>query len=104
MRWLLLTALALVGCFGSLPALAEKKVALVIGNSAYAKVAPLANPTSDADAISELFKAADFSVVVHRRDVAGTEMRRAVRDFFEAATSADVAVVYNAGHGIEVDG
>ena len=104
MRWLLLTALALVGCFGSLPALAEKKVALVIGNSAYAKVAPLANPTSDADAISELFKAADFSVVVHRRDVAGTEMRRAVRDFFEAATSADVAVVYYAGHGIEVDG
>jgi uncharacterized caspase-like protein len=85
-------------------ALAEKRVALVIGNSAYTNVRPLANPANDAGAVAALFKSAGFDVVTAKNDLAGVEMRRAFRDFAEQASKADIAVVYYAGHGIEVDG
>jgi hypothetical protein len=85
-------------------ALAEKRVALVIGNSSYEKVARLANPSSDAGLVAETFRSAGFDDVDLRRDLKVNEMRRALRDFVDKAGDADVAVVYYAGHGIEVDG
>jgi hypothetical protein len=51
------------------PAFAEKRIALVIGNSAYQKVPPLANPARDADAMSEMFKNAGFDVVQSRHNL-----------------------------------
>lgn len=97
--------LALAGwCFAGSPALAEKRVALVIGNSSYDKVARLPNPLNDAALISDTLKAAGFDSVDLRRDLKISDMRRALRDFVDKATDADVAVVYYAGHGIEVDG
>src|SRR5215471_7814214 len=86
------------------PAFAEKRVALVIGNSAYQKVPPLANPARDADAMSEMFRNADFDVVQSKHDLGIGDMRRALRDFSDEARDADVAIVYYAGHGMEVDG
>ena len=86
------------------PAFAEKRIALVIGNSAYQKVPPLANPARDADAMSEMFKNAGFDVVQSRHDLGIGDMRRALRDFSDEARDADVAIVYYAGHGMEVDG
>jgi uncharacterized caspase-like protein len=85
-------------------AYAEKRVALIIGNSNYEKVARLSNPANDAALIAETFKSAGFGSVELRRDLKVGEMRRALREFVENSREADVAVVYFAGHGIEVDG
>jgi uncharacterized caspase-like protein len=93
----------LFGLLGQ-PALADKRVALVIGNSDYQNVAPLGNPVNDAAAMTTTFKGAGFDLVVSRRDLKMPEMRRVLRDFADQARDADVAVVYYAGHGIEVEG
>jgi uncharacterized caspase-like protein len=86
------------------PAFAEKRVALVLGNSAYKNVAPLTNPVNDSARIASTLKEAGFDVVDSRRDLPAAETRRALRDFADRARDADIAVVYYAGHGIEVDG
>jgi uncharacterized caspase-like protein len=83
---------------------ADKRVALVLGVSNYQNVPRLANPDGDAAAISDIFKQVGFDVVELRRDLGVSEMRRAVREFAATAADADMAVVYYAGHGIEVDG
>ena len=99
---LALAATALL--FVSGPAFAEKRVALVLGNSNYQNVAPLANPVNDGAKIAATLKDAGFDVVDSRRDLPAAETRRALRDFADRARDADIAVVYYAGHGIEVDG
>jgi uncharacterized caspase-like protein len=86
------------------PALADKRVALVIGNSAYQNVSRLANPVNDSGVMSATFKSAGFDVVELRRDLKANEMRRALRDFSDNVRDADIAIVYYAGHGIEIDG
>jgi hypothetical protein len=88
----------------SQPACAEKRVALVIGNAAYQNVGHLANPINDAAAIAATFKKANFDVVDSRVNLSATEMRRVLREFGDKARDADIAVIYYAGHGIEVDG
>jgi uncharacterized caspase-like protein len=92
------------GLFFSGPAFAEKRVALVIGNSAYRNVNQLANPGNDSGAMSATLKGAGFDVVEFKRDLTVSEMRRALRDFSETVRDADIAIVYYAGHGIEIDG
>nr|WP_249163585.1 caspase family protein [Bradyrhizobium diazoefficiens] len=86
------------------PAHAEKRVALVIGNSAYKNVARLANPANDATLIGGMFKKAGFDTVDVKLDLTVVDMRKALRDFGNKARDADVAVIYYAGHGIELDG
>jgi uncharacterized caspase-like protein len=86
------------------PAWAAKRVALVIGNSAYQNVALLPNPVNDGAVIAATLKNAGFDVVDSRHDLPANEMRRALRDFADRARDADIAVIYYAGHGMEVDG
>jgi Caspase domain len=86
------------------PAFAQRRVALVIGNSAYQNVVPLANPINDAAVMAATLKNAGFDVVDSRHDLTAVETRRTLRDFADRARDADIAVVYYAGHGIEVDG
>ncbi|MFD2184273.1 caspase family protein [Rhodoplanes azumiensis] len=86
------------------PALADRRVALVIGNSAYENVGKLDNPHNDAAAIAEMFRKAKFDLVELKRDLGVIEFKRALRDFYNTTRDADVAVVYYAGHGIEVGG
>jgi len=100
-RFFLAAALLLLVCQ---PALAEKRVALVLGNSAYQNVARLANPVNDGAMIAATLKNAGFDVVEERHDLPAAETRRTLRDFADRARDADIAVVYYAGHGIEVDG
>src|SRR5262245_28504427 len=83
---------------------AERRVALIIGNSSYKNVQPLANPARDATAVGALFKKAGFEVVESKLDLGNTAMRRTIREFTSTAKNADIAVVYYAGHGIEFDG
>jgi hypothetical protein len=88
----------------SQPAFAEKRVALVFGNSAYQNVTRLANPANDSEAMAAMLKGAGFDVVELKRDLRVNEMRRALRDFSDTVRDADIAIVYFAGHGIEIDG
>jgi uncharacterized caspase-like protein len=85
-------------------AAAEKRVALIVGNSTYAHVGRLANPANDAAAIETVLKKAGFDTVESRRDLSIAATRKALRDFTAKTRDADVAVIYYAGHGIEVDG
>ena len=89
---------------GAVAAHADKRVALVIGNSAYKNVNRLKNPANDAAAIVAVFKAARFDSVDLRQDLNVVEMRRALREFGNKTRDTDVAVIYYAGHGIELDG
>lgn len=83
---------------------ADKRVALVIGNGAYAKVPKLDNPRNDAAGMEMMFKAADFETVVRVNDLGVAAMRRALRDFSDRTHDADVAVIFYAGHGMEISG
>jgi uncharacterized caspase-like protein len=85
------------------PAFAERRVALVMGNSAYKNVDQLASPANDSEAISTTLKNAGFDVEL-KRDLDVNEMRRALSDFSDTVRDADVAVVYYAGHGIAING
>ena len=85
-------------------ALADKRVALVIGNSTYVNVPRLPNPANDAPAVADLLKAVHFDSVQLRLDAGIADLRRAVSDFAYLAADADIAIVYYAGHGMEIDG
>lgn len=98
--WALLITSSLFGG----EAMAQKRIALVIGNSSYVNVRALPNPENDANAIAKLFSAAGFETVSASNNLSGTNMRRAFRDFAEKSRNADIAVVFFAGHGIEIDG
>jgi uncharacterized caspase-like protein len=89
-------------CCGS--AHAEKRVALIIGNSAYKHVPRLQNPANDAGAVAGMFKRAGFDFVDSRLDLGIVDMRRALREFGAKTRDADVAVIYYAGHGVEIEG
>ncbi len=96
--------LAAVLLLAGQPAFAEKRVALVIGNAAYQNTARLPNPANDGATVATTLKNAGFDIVDSRHDLGAAETRRALRDFADTARDADIAVVYYAGHGIEVDG
>ncbi|MBR1152834.1 caspase family protein [Bradyrhizobium sp. JYMT SZCCT0428] len=86
------------------PAFADKRVALVIGNSSYRNVAKLNNPANDAAAVAAMLKSAGFDAVESKLDLTVGELRKTLRDFGNRSRDADVAVIYYAGHGIELDG
>src|ERR1700743_3879270 len=98
---ILLATLLLFACG---PAFAGKRVALVLGNSAYQNVPRLTNPANDAALMADTFKKAGFDVVVAKPDLGALDARRVLRDFSDSAADADIAVIYYAGHGMEVDG
>jgi hypothetical protein len=85
-------------------ALADKRVALVVGNSNYQTVNPLPNPARDATSIAKMFKDAGFDSVDMLIDVGNLDFKRGIRKFEDIASDADIAVVYYAGHGIEIGG
>ncbi len=95
--------LAIAVLLSATPALAQKRVALVIGNSAYRNVAPLPGPVQSSAAIAKMFRDAGFTVL-HEDNVDNLAFRRAIRRFGDAALDAEMVVVYYAGHGIEVNG
>lgn len=90
--------------FGAEPAFAGKRVALVLANSAYQHAPSLANPVNDGSVMAKTLKDAGFDVVDSRHDLTALDTRRVLRDFADSTRDADIAVVYYAGHGIEVEG
>lgn len=94
---------ALIALIASISVAHAARIALVIGNSSYESVAPLPNPTRDADAIAESLKRLGFEVSVGR-DTRKATLEGLLADFSEKAAQAEMAVVFYAGHGIEVGG
>lgn len=82
---------------------AERRVALVIGNSAYSQTAPLPNPRNDAADVSAALRRLGFTVV-EGVDLGKRDMERRIRDFSAALEGADVGLFFYAGHGLQVEG
>jgi len=79
------------------------RIALVIGNAEYQHAPMLANPMNDAAAVAEALRQLDFKTDLHR-NLGLMELRRALANFSDASESAEMAVVYFAGHGVEISG
>jgi hypothetical protein len=94
------TLLAMV--FAPASAWAGKRVALVIGNSTYQTVPQLPNPSRDADSVAKMFRDAGFDSVELAINVGNLEFKRAIRKFETKADQAEMAVIYYAGHGLEI--
>jgi uncharacterized caspase-like protein len=88
-----------------LPAVAEaeKRVALVIGNSAYKHAGELANPKNDATDMAAGLKKLNFQVV-EGYDLDKTNLDRKLRDFASALQGAELGLFFYSGHGLQVDG
>ncbi|NOJ39043.1 caspase family protein [Bradyrhizobium australiense] len=91
---------------GAHSASAESRLALVIGQSAYRSVPALPNPANDAKAVTQLLTDSGFEVST-ASDLSQNQMREAVSEFAGkvAAKGPDtVALVFYAGHGLQIDG
>ncbi len=100
--FLLLICLASLLAVSVAPGLAEKRVALVIGNSAYRSVQHLQNPVNDAADMAAVLSSIGFNVK-QLDDLDRVTMEEAIADFSTMAVRADIGLVFYAGHGIEVD-
>jgi tetratricopeptide (TPR) repeat protein len=88
-------------------ALAEppsRRIALVIGMGAYANVPALRNPVTDARAVADAFRRLGFAEVIEREDLTRAKLEETLKDFGDKAGEADWAVIYYAGHGVEMNG
>lgn len=97
-------AFLLWALFASNAAYAGKKVALVVGNSAYQSVPQLTNPAQDAKSVADMLRRAGFESVDLVINAGNLDLKRAIRRFETAADGAEVAVIYYAGHGVEIGG
>ena len=102
LRWAAQFLIALL-TISALPhaSFAERRVALVVGNSNYPD-APLANPKNDASDLSEALKRLNFEVA-KGLDLTTLEFDRALDGFTTAAKDADVALFFFSGHGVQID-
>ncbi|RUX46811.1 peptidase C14 caspase catalytic subunit p20 [Mesorhizobium sp. M4A.F.Ca.ET.050.02.1.1] len=97
-----IAALILVG-LATFDAHADRRVALVIGNSEYREIPALKNPDKDAADVSNTFRLAGFDVFV-AKDLTKLEFEKQFRSYLAAADGADLAVVYYSGHGFQIGG
>lgn len=95
--------LAVAFSFGTSHAAVGKRVALVIGNSAYRNVAALPNPERDGRAVAAKLKELGF-IVVEGYDLDQASFTTKIRDFSVAVRNADIGLVFYAGHGMQVNG
>jgi uncharacterized protein YecT (DUF1311 family) len=108
MQYSVRLAAGLCGVFGCLllgvGSVQAKRVALIVGNADY-KVGPLQNPVNDATAIADALRnKLRFDNVILKRNVGAEAFRVALGEFRQQAMGADLAVIYFAGHGIEIGG
>jgi uncharacterized caspase-like protein/TPR repeat protein len=99
---LIIASISLMVCFG--PALAkERRAALVLGNGAYLDVPSLKNPANDAKAVAGALSRLGFDVVLGT-DLDYQGMVRKLQAFGKAAEGAEIAVIFYAGHALQVGG
>src|SRR5690348_17266133 len=85
------------------PALADNRVALVIGNGAYARAPHLPNPHHDAEDVAAALKRSGFETIL-ATDVDKSGMDEAIIGFARAMHVADVAMFYYSGHALQFGG
>jgi uncharacterized caspase-like protein len=97
---------ALAWCCCTAPAWAEKRVALVVGNSAYQNVTRLVNPKSDAVLMADTLLGLGFSLIGGgaQTDLDKAALDMAIQNFGQTIQGADVTLFYYAGHGVQVSG
>jgi uncharacterized caspase-like protein len=102
----LVAAVLVTAVFSCTPARADKRVALIIGNSAYKNVTPLDNPRNDAQLLADTLRALGFTVVggSAQLDLDKAQFDHAVQNFSDQIQGADVGLFYYAGHGVQVRG
>lgn len=104
-RWVPIFILSLfVFAFQAGAVEAAKRVALLIGNEKYEATSQLNNPANDVELMKASFEDAGFDTVTTVHDLDRASMVRALRDFEDAATGAEVAIIYYSGHGMEMNG
>ena len=86
------------------PAVADKRVALLIGNGSYLAVPALANPRNDVKLLESALESAGFDEVRVAFDLGQKPMLKALNAFADVAADADIAVIYYSGHGLEMGG
>ena len=103
MRFLIAAISAAALLVSANAALADKRVAFVVGNGAYKNVAVLPNPAVDAKSMAKLLRSVGFDVV-EGANLTRDKMTEKLLDFGKKAEGADVALFFYAGHGIAVNG
>ena len=93
-------------CMASIwPTMADaKRVALVIGNSAYVNTGSLPHPVNDANIVADSARKAGFDDITVALDLTVNSFQRELLTFQEKARGAEVAMIYYAGHGMEAQG
>ena len=102
-RVLAAAGLALVFLTSASVALAAGRVALVVGNSTYSHIARLPNPENDAADMAAALQRLGFEVTT-AQDADRASLNEALRVFTRESVGADMALVFYAGHGLEMDG
>jgi uncharacterized caspase-like protein len=97
---------ALLALLSAGPAIAEKRIALVVGNSAYQNVTQLDNPRNDATLMAETLSGLGFALIGGHAplDLDKAALDVDVQNFGRQIQGADVALFYYAGHGVQVNG
>jgi hypothetical protein len=99
---MILASFACIVPVNAAPENTVSKVALIIANSKYEQTRPLANPAADAALIKTALTALGFDTIKVVENGTRSGMESALRDFSILADKADVALIYYAGHGMEV--
>jgi uncharacterized caspase-like protein len=86
------------------PAVAQNRVALVIGNAGYAHIAAQRTAIHDAKLVAQTLREIGFTDVTERFDLGMAAMAAAIETFNKRADGAEWAVIYYAGHGLQVLG
>jgi hypothetical protein len=101
---LLIIVLSVIGFLaGSNVAMADRRVAFVVGNGAYKNAAPLPNPPIDAKSMARMLRNVGFDVV-EGANLTRDQMTERLLEFGRKTPGADIAVFFYAGHGIAVSG
>ena len=103
MRFLIAAISAAALLISANSAMADRRVAFVVGNGAYKNVTPLPNPAMDANAIAKVLRNVGFDVV-EGTNLTRDKMTQKLLEFGKKSVGADVALFFYAGHGIAING
>lgn len=103
---MLAAIIALLALLSAGPATAEKRIALVVGNSAYQNITRLDNPRNDATLMAETLSGLGFALIGGRAqlDLDKAALEGDIQSFGQQIQGADVALFYYAGHGVQLNG
>jgi hypothetical protein len=100
-RWLM-AVLGVMSCLAATQAVAERRVALVVGNAQYAHTPALPNPRNDAQDIANALRRVGFEVTVGY-DLDQSKFAHIIDDFARSLEGADVGLFFYAGHGLQIN-